>query len=91
MKLGPLLGPAQAMGEAALVWPLPEGVERQALRAGLVVLPGVEEVVFSESRLLLRFDPWQEPPAWEEAELGAVRDSIVSHLHTIFVRYEGPD
>ncbi len=91
MKLGAVLGPARAMGEAALCWPMPEGVDRQALRAGLVALHGVEEVVFSESWLMLRFDPLQEPPLWEEAELGASGESIVTKQHTIYVQYDGPD
>ncbi len=91
MKLGPLLGPPRAMGEAALCWPLPAGVERQALVAGLRPLSGVEDVVFSEGWLMLRFDPRQEPPAWEEAELGTAEQAVASQEHRIGVRYEGPD
>lgn len=91
MKLGSLLGPPQALGEAALCWPLPEGIDRQALRAGLAPLRGVEEVVFSESWVMLRFDPRLEPPGWEEAELGAAGGAITRREHRISVCYDGPD
>ncbi len=84
----------EPFGDAALRANLPEGVDRRALLDALRALPRVIDAVVTEAHAMVTFDP--------AAPLGGLEDAIAAalsarapapppRLHTILVRYDGPD
>jgi UPF0271 protein len=87
--------PLEPFGDAAWRARLPEGLDPAALLAALRGLPGVIDAVVVERHALVTFDPAAPPEGVAEviarAALAGPSGTATTPLHTIHVRYDGPD
>lgn len=83
----------EALGEAALRLELPPSLEPRAVLERLRSLAGVRDVVVAERHAAVTFDPLGPLPKLEGIFDGqwAVGMERAARLHTVSVRYDGPD
>src|SRR5262249_35873123 len=81
-----LLGDGEPLGEGALRFRLPAGVDPPALLATLRAQPGVVDAVVPDAWAAVTFA--DEPPPLHELELVALPPP---RTHVVPVRYDGPD
>jgi UPF0271 protein len=81
----------EKLGDEALRWIRPEGVDPGALLAALRAHPGVGDAVVTERHVAVYFDPSAPPDApWEAAPRNG-REKAVPRTHVIHVAYDGED
>jgi UPF0271 protein len=92
--LEPVSVALEPFGDAALRARLPEGAPARAVFESLRAIPRVVDAVVTERHALVTFDPTAPPDGVAEAiarALSAPSSASSPRVHSIDVRYDGPD